>query len=76
MARVVNVMLKCDNKTSFTSRAKAERKLKQIWKTSWLSQRKKPCRSYKCLLCNKWHLTSKGLKTKEQLIKERTGVDK
>ena len=51
--------MKCDSKKKFATRTGAEMALKKIWKTSWLSQQKKPCSSYKCPFCQKWHLTSK-----------------
>ena len=57
--------MKCETKSQFNSRAKAEKVLRAIWKSNWLSNRKKPCRSYLCRYCGKWHLTSQALKQME-----------
>jgi hypothetical protein len=54
-------LMKCENKTAYPTRYKAERAMNLIWKNHWLNNaRKKPCATYKCNICGKWHLTSQA----------------
>jgi hypothetical protein len=48
--------MSCEKET-FESEKSANKKLKKIWNMP--NRGKKPVRSYKCELCNKFHLTSK-----------------
>ena len=52
--------MRCEEKKAFNSQTSAEKALNKIWKTNWLSSRKKPCSSYKCPICSKYHLTSQA----------------
>ena len=57
--------MRCEDKKAYPTRYKAERAMTLIWKTQWLNNnRKKPCASYKCHVCNKWHLTSQAQRKK------------
>jgi hypothetical protein len=48
--------MSCEKK-SYESEKSANKKLKKIW--NMRNKGRKPVRSYKCELCNKFHLTSK-----------------
>lgn len=53
--------MKCEEKTGYATKYKAERAMNLIWKNHWLNNnRKKPCASYRCKVCSKWHLTSQA----------------
>lgn len=62
----------CRGKKSFLTLRGANTALDQIWKGSYTDPsrrekekyRLKPCRAYRCSICNKWHLTSKADKFK------------
>jgi len=54
-------MMQCGNKKAYPTKYKADRALGIIWKVSISTQstRTRPCRSYQCSECHKWHLTSR-----------------
>ena len=57
--------VRCEEKKGYATRHSAERAMTMIWKSQWLNNnRKKPCASYKCNLCAKWHLTSQPQRRK------------
>jgi len=57
--------MKCEEKKGYTTKYNAERAMTMIWKTQWLNNnRKKPCATYKCNICNLWHLTSQPQRKK------------
>lgn len=57
--------MKCQEKTAYPSKYKAEKAMSLIWKNHWLNNnRKKPCATYKCEICGKWHLTSQARRDK------------
>lgn len=54
----------CQEKKKFRTKSGADRALYLIWKQAINQGKKKtmPCRSYKCEICNRWHLTSKAIR--------------
>ena len=57
--------MKCQEKTAYPTKHKAEKAMSLIWKNHWLNNnRKKPCATYKCEICGKWHLTSQARRDK------------
>lgn len=58
--------MKCQEKKGYATKYQAERAITMIWKTQWLNNnRKKPCASYKCRSCGKWHMTSQPQRQKK-----------
>lgn len=54
----------CKGKLRYPTKVKAEKILNAMWKNAIRNgnNHKLPCRTYKCLTCKKWHLTSQGVK--------------
>jgi len=62
--------MKCQEKTAYSTKYKAEKAMSLIWKNHWLNNaRKKPCATYKCEICGKWHLTSQARRDKTNRTK-------
>ena len=59
----------CVGKKKFATKAKAEYILNSAWRGAIRNGKTHdlPCRTYKCKECGKWHLTSKKLRTKEDI---------
>lgn len=49
----------CKGKKAYPTRHKAERALNILWRATYNQIEIRPCRSYMCRECSKWHLTSK-----------------
>jgi hypothetical protein len=63
--------MKCQEKTAYPTKHKAEKAMTLIWKNHWLNNnRKKPCATYKCEICGKWHLPSQARRDKPNTKKD------
>lgn len=53
----------CGDKTAYRTKYYAEKVLGIMWKNAVNTKKRSlPCRTYKCNICKRWHLTSKAIK--------------
>ena len=60
--------MRCEQKKAYPTQLRAERALTVIWKSHWAENKKKPCSSYKCPICNKYHLTSQSKRERKEKL--------
>ena len=63
--------MQCDKKKAFETKEDAVKRISEIKEDVGKSKQQKPIRSYRCEICNKFHLTSWSKKEKQEIELKR-----